>query len=456
MSKLNLALLGGEAVRVKAFPNRVSMGIEEKTAALRVLDSDVLSGFIGAPGCFFNGGQEVQSFEKVWADKYQFKHAISTNSWTTGLQACFGAVGLSPGDEVICPPYTMSASATAALFYGGIPIFADVDPVRFTIDPKEIEKKITSRTRVIVVVHLFGYSADMDKIVAIAKKYKLKIIEDAAQAPGVFYKGRPVGAIGDIGGFSLNFHKHIHSGEGGLIVTNNSDLSLRTQLIRNHGENVVSEYGVEDLTNLIGSNYRLTELQAAIASEQFKKLETILEHRMHLAKKLDKRIASLPGLTIQTLEKDCTHAYYMYPIKYDKSILKVSRATFTRAVTAELPAAKYWDTTPLAEGYVKPLYLTELYQKKIAIGRDGFPFNQNPGVNYSYELGDCPVVERLYQEELLISPLIREGLNESDIDDFANAIEKVVENIDELIDYDQKNKTNSVYDPIKAINKNVN
>ena len=186
MSKL--AIFGGNPIRRKDFPNRKSMGDNEKKAAIRVLDSDILSGFIAAGGKYFNGGIEVNNFESLWAKEYKFRNAISMNSWTTGLQACVGAIGIEPGDEIICPPYTMSASATACLFYGGIPIFADIDPTRFTIDPNSIEKKITPRTKAIVVVHLFGYSAEMDKILEIAKRYNLKIIEDAAQAPGVFTK----------------------------------------------------------------------------------------------------------------------------------------------------------------------------------------------------------------------------------------------------------------------------
>ena len=131
-------MLGGKPVRSKDFPNRVSMGSEEKSAAMRVLDSDVLSGFVGADGRFFNGGKEVVDFENLWAQTYGFKHAISTNSWTTGLQTAVGAIGIEPGDEVICSPYSMSASATVVLFYGGIPIFADLDPNRFSIDPSGV------------------------------------------------------------------------------------------------------------------------------------------------------------------------------------------------------------------------------------------------------------------------------------------------------------------------------
>lgn len=433
MSKL--AILGGPQVRSREFPVRTTMGKEEKAAALRVLDADSLSEFVGAPGDYFNGGKEVRAFERLWAASYGLRHGVTMNSLTTGLQAALGAIGIEPGDEVICPPFTMSATSTAVLFYGGIPVFADVDPVRLTIDPAGIEKRLTKRTRAIMVVHLFGYPADMDPILAIAKKHRLKVIEDAAQAPGVTYRGRPVGGVGDIGGFSLNYHKQVHAGEGGLMVTNDDELALRMQVIRNHGENVTEAYGVQDLSNMLGSNYRFTELQAAIAAEQLKKLKGKLAHRAKLASALDRRLRPIPGLAIQELEKGSSHAYYMYPVRFDEKVMGIPRNLFMRAVNAELPKPRYWNTTPFyLEGYVKPLYLNPIYQKKIAIGGKGFPFNCNPGVTYEYPKGLCPVTERLHEKELLLSPLMQEGMSVEDIKDFADAVEKVVAGLAQLKD----------------------
>lgn len=449
-----LALFGGTPVRTSEFPKRISMGDEEKAAALRVLDSDVLSGFIGAAGKFFNGGKEVINFENLWGSEYDFKHCVSVNSWTAGLQIAMGAIGIEPGDEVICPPYTMSASATAALFYGGIPIFADIDPNRYTICPKSIERKITRYTKAIVVVHLFGLPADMDPIMEIAKKYDLKVIEDCAQSPGALYKGQPVGTIGDIGGFSLNFHKHIQVGEGGLLTTNNDEIALRCRLIRNHGENAAEEYGVTDFTNVIGGNYRFTELLAAIASEQFKKLKPILKHREKMGEFLTKALSDIDAITLPVVENGTTNAYYMYPIKLDTKKLGIYRNTFVRAVSAELPKPYFWDTTPLAEGYVKPLYLNPIYKNKIALGSKGFPFNVNSDQDYIYAYGDCPVTESLYENDLIITPLIREGIYEKDLQDFANAIKKVIRNIDVLRE-STYNIGGEIYDPIAAIEENV-
>lgn len=427
-----LAIAGGVAIRAQAFPVRQTMGDAEKRAVIEVMDSGVLSGFFGSPGPQWLGGSKVQEFERKWADKYGFGHAISVNSWTTGLMTAVGAIGISPGDEVIVSPYTMSASATAILFYGGIPVFADIDPDTFNISAATIERCISPRTKAIMVVHIFGQAADMDPIMELARRHQLKVIEDAAQAPGVHYKGKPVGAIGDIGGFSLNYHKHIHTGEGGMLVTNDAQLALRCQLIRNHGENLIEAQQVEDLTNMMGSNYRLTELQAAIGCAQLDRLDSCLAHRRRLAAYFGGQLASIAGLTAAKIADGAEQAYYLYPVKYAAKVTGIARNVFVKAVNAELPQPEIWEQTGWVEAYVRPLYLAPLYQKKVAFGAQGFPWSMNPEVDYNYKRGICPVVERMYEEELIFTPLMREPLTESDIDDFVAAIRKVLLNKAEL------------------------
>src|SRR5262245_8466773 len=234
-----LAFLGGPPVRRIPFAPRQTIGAADKRAVLAVMDSGVLSGFYGSPGAKFLGGPKVREFEARWAEKFRYRHAVAVNSGTSGLMAAVGAIGIGPGDEVICSPYTMSASATCVLFYGGVPVFADIDPETMCLDPLSIAQRITPRTKAILVVHLFGRAAPMNEIVALARRHRLKVIEDAAQAPGALQDGRPVGALGDIGVFSLNYHKHIHTGEGGVIVTDDDELAERSRMIRNHGENVI-------------------------------------------------------------------------------------------------------------------------------------------------------------------------------------------------------------------------
>ncbi len=427
-----LAIRGGAPLRSAPFPTRRTMGEAEVRAVTEVMGSDQLSAFFGSPGPQWLGGPRVREFEGRWATDWGFAHAISCNSWTTGLMTAVGAVGIGPGDEVIVSPYTMSASATAVLFYGGIPVFADIDPDTFNITAATIERCISPRTRAILVVHLFGLAADMEPIMAIAHRHGLKVIEDAAQAPGAKYKGRPLGAIGDIGGFSLNYHKHIHTGEGGMLVTNDSGLALRAQLIRNHAENLVEALGIEDLTNMVGSNYRMTELQAAIGLAQLDRLESYLDSRRRLAARLSSRLVALPGLTPPMPEAADSHSYYIYAAKYDAVRAGLPRSLFVRAVNAELPVPATWEQSGFSEGYVKPLYLLPLYQKKIAIGRQGFPWTMNPSVVYDYEKGICPVAERMHEQEIILTPLVREPLEDADIDDIADAMEKVLQHVKEL------------------------
>lgn len=419
------AILGGDPIRTRPFAPRTTMGEPEKEAVLEVLDSDVLSAFLGSQGPFFLGGKQVRAFEADWCGRYGFSHAISVNSWTSGLVIALGAVGVSPGDEVICPPYTMSASATAAMFYGGIPVFADIEADSLCLDPASFEARITPRTRAVVVVHLLGHPARMDAITAIAARHGIAVIEDAAQAPGVRYRGRPVGTIGDVGGFSLNFHKHIHCGEGGVLVTDDEHLARACQLIRNHGENALEDDDFDRFVNVVGGNYRLTELQAAIGLTQLARLEGYLTTRQTLADHLGGRIGSRDGLTVAELEEGSTHAYYAYAIRYEAEVVGLSRGLFVRAVAAELPGAGGLESIPLLEGYVKPLYLTSIYQRQRALGP--YPFAYNPDITYDYSEGLCPVAERMYSDELVLCPLVREPLTPDDMEDLADAIEKVLD-----------------------------
>ena len=426
------AILGGSKTRNTPLVFRKTIGEEEKNAVMEVMDSDVLSAFIGAPGEKFLGGKKVLEFENNWKKEYGFKHAISVNSWTSGLIICVGALGIEPGDEVICSPWTMSASATSVLFYGGIPVFADIHPETYNIHPTSIESKITERTKAILVVHILGQCADMDGIMKLAKKYNLKVIEDAAQAPGIKYKGKPIGGIGDIGGFSLNFHKHIHTGEGGMIVTNDDNLAFKSQLIRNHGENYASKLKINDLTNIIGGNYRLTELQAAIGIVQLKKLQKIISHRKILADFLHNEIKKIDCLETFPSIPEIEHSYYGFVIKFNKELAGISRPLFVKSVNAEFLDADGWECVPLAEGYGAPLYLNPIYQNQIAIGSKGFPFNYNNNVKYDYSKGICPVVEDMYYEKAIISPIVREPLTISDMQDFINAIKKVLLNAKQI------------------------
>ena len=207
-----LAILGGPKVIQKEFRRYNPIGAEEVEAAKSVVESGVLSKFLGCWDPDLYGGPKVQEFERVCEDYFEVKYAVTVSSWTSGLITAVGAIGIEPGDEVIVSPWTMCASATAILHWNAIPVFADIEPETFCLDPAAIEYNISPYTRAIMAVDIFGHSANMDQLNAIAAKHGLKVISDTAQAPGAIYKGKYAGTLAKVGGYSLNYHKHIHTG----------------------------------------------------------------------------------------------------------------------------------------------------------------------------------------------------------------------------------------------------
>ena len=425
-----LAINGGRPVRTRLFPAYNTIGEAEKDAVMKVLDSGNLSQYLGAWTDDFFGGPKVREFEAAWCEAFGVKHGVSVNSNTSGLFTAMGALGIQPGDEVIVSPYSMSASAIAPLVYGGIPVFADIDPVNFCMDPKSIEERITPRTKAILVVHIFGHPADMDAIMAIAAKYRLKVVEDCAQAPMGKYKGKYVGTIGDMGVFSLNYHKHIHTGEGGVIITNNPELADRCQMIRNHGENVTAARETRDLTNLIGYNYRMTEIECAIGTQQLKKLPGLLQQRLDNVAFLNEKLARIEAFEIMDMPGEgSVNTYYVYPVKFNKEIAGIDRNSFVEALKAEIPSAVLRETAPLiGAGYVKPLYLQPIYQQKAAWAFDP----RLSSTERDYSQGLCPVAEKMHFEVLFTHEYMRPGMTREDMTDVVNAMEKVLENASEL------------------------
>lgn len=420
MSKL--ALLGGEpALRFK-LSSYNSMGEAEINAVNRVVQSGTLSGFYGSWSDEFWGGPEVKKFEMDWSKRFKVKHSISVNSATSGLYAAMGAVGIGPGDEVIVPPYTMSATVMAPLIYGGVPVFADIENETFGLDPEAVQKVITRKTKAIIVTNLFGHPARLNELKDIVKAHNLFLIEDNAQGPLAEDNGRLAGTIGHIGIFSLNFHKHIHTGEGGMCVTNDDDLALRMKLIRNHGENVTANLGLKNIANLFGFNFRMTELQAAIGIEQLKRMDEHVEQREVIAQALSKGVTELYGFTPPKVRTGCRHVYYVWAIRFDEEEVGVTREVFSKALLAE--------GFPHAQGYMEPLYMLPIFQRKIAVGSEGFPFNTSPEVNY--KMGICPVCETLYQKEIILFEPCAYRVDNKTVDLLISAIHKVYKYRNEL------------------------
>src|SRR3989338_830403 len=432
-----LALKGGTPVRASdnLFPEYNTMGDEERRAVTRVLDSGILSGYFGAWSSQFYGGPEVQAFESEWAKKFGVKHAVAMNSASSGLVVALGALGIEPGDEVIVTPLSMCISATAPLWYGAVPVFADIEPEYFCIDPQSVEKVITSRTKAIIAVDICGQSHDVDAINAIAKKHGLKVIADTAQSPGARYKGAYAGTLSDIGVYSLNYHKHIHTGEGTLVVTNDDKLAERLQLIRNHAEAVVEDKGVTDTVNMVGQNLRMLELQAAIGRAQLQKLDSLIVARQKNCSYLEERLRDMPGIRVAPTRPDATHVYYVYPFLFDEDVVGVPRDIFVQAIAAELPETKLRrrEGALINAHFGKPLYQFPIFRQPIAFGSHGYPF-KSPFYKgkANYERGICPVSERLYESSLFVTEMMRPGMSKKDLDDVVEAFHKVYRHRDEL------------------------
>lgn len=425
LSSEKLALLGGPKTINRSFQRYNPIGIEEVIAAKQVVESGLLSKFLGAWHEDFYGGPKVREFERVCAAYFGVKHAITVNSWTSGLIAAVGAIGIEPGDEVIVSPWTMCASATAILHWNAIPVFADIEPETFNLDPKSVEANISPYTKAIIAIDIFGHSADMDTLMAIADKHDIKVISDTAQAPGAYYKGKYAGTLAHVGGFSLNYHKHIHTGEGGILVTDDDSIAERLQLIRNHAEAVVAGKGVANLANMIGYNFRLGEIECAIGIEQLKKLAGLVAKRQCAAERLTAGLSDLEGLRAPVIQADCTHAYYVYPIVLDVGHLGVSRESIYKALVAE-------GVEGLAMGYVN-LHLLPMYQQKIAYGSKGFPWTSDichRDVNYNRSI--CPVAEELHDNSYLGYAMCLNELSDEDVDLLIAAFRKVWNGIEEL------------------------
>ena len=320
--------------------NAPSIGKEEISAVTSILKKGSLTSSSN------QGGKQVQQFEKLASTYVKSKYAIAVNSGTSALQAALYALNIKRGDEVLVPSFTFVATANAVVSTGAKPVFVDILKENYTIDPDDLEKKITRKTKVIIPVHLYGNVAFVDQILEIVKKYNLKVIEDSAQSLGSTFKGRHTGTFFDLGCYSLYPAKVMTSGEGGFIVTNNKKLRDKLLMIRNHG--MVCGYD----TQQFGLNLRLSEINAAIASIQLKKLPKFLETRKKNASLLSQLISDLK-IKIPTPRKHEKVNWYLYTISTTKRDIILKKLN-----QKGIGAVSY---------YPIPIHKTPFYKKKIKL-----------------------------------------------------------------------------------------
>ncbi len=432
---------GGRPVRSRPFAPACFLSGDERELLLECLESQEWSSFrASTPGPQINrliglsseelaqfgplevrfvGGKYVRQLELLFARYTGTRFAVSANSATSGLVMALGAIDLNPGDEVLVPCMSFHSTATSVLFFNAVPVFTEVKPDTFCIDPADAEAKLTSRTRAILVVHLGGNTADMDAIMALAQKHSLKVIEDCAQAPGVTYRGRPVGSIGDAGVFSLTETKNITCGEGGLLVTDDPRIARKARLIRNHGEGVAeASWPDDELVNVVGMNFRLTELQAAVAIGQFKSLEERNAMRRDNTLYLLEQTERFRQLVPPAAEAGAGAVCYILKWLYQPLAGDPDRAALVRAMRAE--------GIPLVEGYARLLHELPIFARRIAFGDRGAPFappdHDGP---LRYGRGACPRSEAI-NDQFLWFACVHPPNARNDMDDVVSAFAKVL------------------------------
>ena len=390
-----LAINAGKPVRDKLLPYGHQWIDEEDIKAVsEVLRSD-----------WITQGTKVVEFEKKFTNYIGAKYAVAVSSGTAALHtACFAAQ-IEKGDEAITTPITFAASANCVLYQGGAPVFADIDENTLNIDPVEIKKRITKKTKALIPVDFTGRPADLENILQIAKDNNLIIIEDASHALGATYKGSKIGSISDMTIFSFHPVKHITTGEGGMITTNNKEYYERLKLFRTHGITKDKDkllkydgpwyYEMQEL----GYNYRLTDFQCALGLSQLKKIDRIIQRRREIVKKYNCEFKDMPEIKIPKIHPiDSNPAWHIYMIQFNLDKLKVDRRKIFEALRAE--------NIGVNVHYI-PVHLQPYYQKR-----------------FGYHQGDFPKAENYYSRAITLP--IFPKMSEKDIGDVVSAVMKVI------------------------------
>ncbi len=417
---MNLAIKGGKPVTPGGLKIQWPIFDEkEEKALLEVLHS----GKWWRGAYKEQGGSKVGQFEKAFAEFSDAKYGIAVVNGTAALELALKAGGIEAGDEVIVPAATFIATATAVVMVNAIPIFVDIEPETYQISPEAIESAITNKTKAIIPVHYGGYPADMDKIMEIAKKHHLLIIEDAAEAHGSEWRGRKVGAIGDMGTFSFQMGKPLTSGEGGIVVSDNEELASKCYAYHHIGR----FHGAPTYEHaLCGWNYRMTEFQGALLLSQFSRLPEQTEIRYKNGEYLAQLLNKIEG--VSALKKDSRitkRGYYIYFIRYnEKEFGGLSRDKFIETLKVEGISA--------STAHNQPIYKNSVFQE-MNFGRTGCPINcPFYGKKIDYSEVKCPVAERVFESEVVA--LGKDFLLErKNVDLIIEAIKKIKENLKELL-----------------------
>jgi perosamine synthetase len=428
-----LALFGGEAAVPVAWRSAQwpVVTTNDIFAVMRVLHS-------GTMMSIERSARDIPNFEAEYAKYVGTRHCLALASGTAALHACMAAVGVEPGDEVIVPALSFLASATAVIHQQGVPVFVDVEPDTYNIDPLRIEEKVTDRTRAIEVVHLHGLPADMDRVGEIARRRGIPVIEDYAQAHGATWRGVRAGALGDANGTSIMADKNLATcGEGGLFTTSSDAMRERAERLLMFSERELDALGEDPLgdgedVDTLGFNYRFNPLQAAFARSQLRRLDELNALRQRNAGIMNRTLAALPGLVPPSGPPESTNVYYLYRFRVDPAAMEVDipagrlRKAFQDALLAEGVGAREWQNTPLPG--------LELFQRREGYG-GGCPWTCQRQSDVSYRIEDYPATLDVIESTLVLG---REVLVPEDGDRVrchAAAFEKVYASREAVFDY---------------------
>ncbi|HXK02304.1 MAG TPA: DegT/DnrJ/EryC1/StrS family aminotransferase [Verrucomicrobiae bacterium] len=390
-----LAMLGGQPIRRKPFARWPVFDAAEQQALLEVLHSGVWGGY----------SPKVAELERRFAAFHEARFGIAMANGTLSLEAALAAAGVGAGDEVIVPPITFIATASAVLRAGAVPVFADIDAATFCLSPQRLAEAITPRTRAVIPVHFAGHVADLDAILETAAQRRLTVIEDAAHAHGGSWRGRKVGGIGHFGSFSFQQSKNMTSGEGGMLLTNDAELAEGARSVCNQGRRTGGAW-YEHVR--LGSNYRLTGWQAAVLGAQFDRLPAQLEKRARNAERLTALLRGSAVLDPPAVDPRVTaHGFHLYVLRMKAGAIPgLTVDLFLQALAAE--------GIPGAGRYPQPIYANRMF------------------ADCPYRRGECPEAERFCRECFWVSQEILLA-EEADLEDFVRAVEKIRGAAGELI-----------------------
>jgi len=388
---------------IKPFPKWPIVENDEIEAVVETLKSGILT-----------TGPKREEFERRFADYHGVPYAVSASSGTAAIHLALMGLNIGPGDEVIVPAYTFIGTVTPLIAQGAMPVFADVELDTFNIDPSSIEERITSRTRAIIVVHLYGLPANMKEIMDVATDSGITVIEDCAQSPGAEYNKRKVGTIGHVGCFSFQQSKNMFTGEGGMLISSDEELCRKARAYRHQGGFYTGERW--PLIEVQGLKYELTEMQSALGIVQLTKLDHNNSKRIRNAELLTRMLSGLDDIILPIRQENVKHVYHVYAIRLAESL---------RKHIDEIVVASRESRIPVGRGYVRPLYGEPVFEERVGKGRAKCPWDCHMNISSQHSLEPCPNTERLCQETILLP--VYPTLSTEDINWEGEVVDRILE-----------------------------